>query len=76
MKRAVMIATARTPVGVAFNDNDRLNIDDGSISIGRPDVISLAGHVPIEANRRGARFAAVFMCVGGDTGAAGLFEVA
>jgi len=79
MKHAVMIATARTPVGVACNDNDRLNIDDGSIFIGHPDGMAGArrvGHVPIDAKRRGAGFAAVSMCVGGDMGAAGLFEVA
>jgi len=78
MKHAVMIATARTPVGVAFND-DRLSIGGGSIFIGHPDGMAGAcrvGHVPIDAKRRGAGFAAVSMVVGGDMGAAGLFEVA
>lgn len=58
--------------------DDRLNVNGGAISIGHPYGMSgarMAGHVLLEAKRRGVRYGVVSMCVGGGQGAAGLFEV-
>lgn len=59
-------------------DNDKLNVNGGSISIGHPFGMSgsrMAGHILIEGRRRGARLGVVTMCIGGGMGAAGLFEI-
>ena len=59
-------------------DNDRFNVNGGSISIGHPYGMTgarLSGHVLLEGRRRGARKAVVTMCIGGGMGAAGLFEI-
>ena len=60
-------------------DNEKLNVDGGSISIGHPYGMTgarLTGHILLEGKRRGAKFVVVSMCVGGGMGAAGLFEIA
>ena len=59
-------------------DNDILNVNGGSISIGHPYGMTgarLTGHILLEGKRRGAKKAVVTMCIGGGMGAAGLFEI-
>ena len=59
-------------------DNDILNVNGGSISIGHPYGMTGArqtGHILLEGKRRGAKRAVVTMCIGGGMGAAGLFEI-
>jgi len=59
-------------------DNDILNVNGGSISIGHPYGMTgarLTGHVLLEGKRRGAKRAVVTMCIGGGMGGAGLFEI-
>ena len=72
---AVQVIYCRDKLGI---DNDKLNVNGGSISIGHPYGMTGArctGHALIEGKRRGAKYAVVTMCVGGGMGAAGLFEV-
>jgi acetyl-CoA C-acetyltransferase len=57
---------------------DRLNVDGGAISIGHPYGMSgarMTGHILIEGARRKAKRGIVTMCIGGGTGAAGVFEI-
>ena len=58
-------------------DNDKYNVNGGSISIGHPFGMTgarLTGTLLRELARRERRYGVVSMCVGGGQGAAGLFE--
>jgi len=60
-------------------DNEKFNVNGGSISIGHPYGMTgarLTGHILLEGKRRGAKYVVISMCVGGGMGAAGLFEIA
>jgi acetyl-CoA C-acetyltransferase len=73
---ACQVIYCRDKLGI---DNDRLNVNGGSISIGHPFGMSgarMVGHALLEGRRRGLRYAVVTMCIGGGMGAAGLFEIA
>jgi acetyl-CoA C-acetyltransferase len=73
---ACQVIYCRDQLGI---DNDKLNVNGGSISIGHPFGMSgsrMVGHVLLEGKRRGAKYVVVTMCIGGGMGAAGLFEVA
>ncbi|MDH5674797.1 MAG: acetyl-CoA C-acyltransferase [Myxococcales bacterium] len=59
-------------------DNDKYNVNGGSIAIGHPYGMTGArctGHLLLEGKRRGAKWGVVTMCIGGGQGAAGLFEI-
>lgn len=73
---ACQVIYSRDQLGI---DNDKLNVNGGSISIGHPFGMSgarMVGHALLEGKRRGVRYVVVTMCIGGGMGAAGLFEVA
>ena len=73
---ACQVIYSRDQLGI---DNDKLNVNGGSIAIGHPFGMSgarMVGHALLEGRRRGARYVVVTMCIGGGMGAAGLFEVA
>lgn len=73
---AVQVLYCQERLGI---DPERLNVNGGAIAVGHPFGMSgarMAGHVLLEAARRGVRYGVVTMCVGGGMGAAGLFEVA
>ncbi|KAA0984370.1 thiolase family protein [Pseudomonas sp. ANT_J28] len=58
-------------------DNDKYNVNGGSISIGHPFGMTgsrQVGHLVREMQRRNVRYGIVTMCVGGGMGATGLFE--
>ena len=72
---SVQVLYCRDKLGI---DNDILNVNGGSISIGHPYGMTgarLAGHLLVEGHRRGAKLGVVSMCIGGGMGAAGLFEI-
>lgn len=65
---------ARDYLGI---DNDKYNVNGGSISIGHPFGMTgsrQTGHLVRELQRRNLRYGIVTMCVGGGMGATGLFE--
>ena len=73
---ASQVLYCRDQLGI---DNEKLNVNGGSIAIGHPFGMSgarMVGHALLEGRRRGSRYVVVTMCVGGGMGAAGLFEVA
>lgn len=73
---ACQVLYCRDRLGI---DNEKLNVNGGSIAIGHPYGMSgtrLVGHAVLEGRRRGVRYVVVTMCVGGGMGAAGLFEIA
>jgi acetyl-CoA acyltransferase len=58
-------------------DNDKYNVNGGSIAIGHPFGMTgsrQVGHLVRELQRRNLRYGIVTMCVGGGMGATGLFE--
>jgi acetyl-CoA C-acetyltransferase len=58
--------------------NEKLNVNGGAISIGHPYGMTgarCAMHLLYEGKRRGAKYGVVTMCIGGGSGAAGLFEI-
>jgi acetyl-CoA acetyltransferase family protein len=58
-------------------DNDKLNVNGGSISIGHPYGMTgsrLVGHAARELQRRKQKYGLISMCIGGGQGAAGLIE--
>ncbi len=66
---------ARDHLGI---DNEKYNVNGGSISIGHPFGMTgsrQVGHLIRELQRRNLRYGIVTMCVGGGMGATGLFEV-
>ena len=72
---AVQVLYCRDTLGL---DNEKLNVNGGSISIGHPYGMTgsrMTGHILIEGKRRNAKYGVVTMCVGGGMGAAGLFEI-
>lgn len=72
---AVQVLYCRDRLGI---DNDKLNVNGGSISIGHPFGMSgarMVGHALLEGQRRKARYVVTTMCIGGGMGMAALFEV-
>jgi acetyl-CoA C-acetyltransferase len=73
---ACQVIYCRDQLGI---DNEKLNVNGGSISIGHPFGMSgarMVGHALLEGRRRRAKYVVVTMCIGGGMGAAALFEVA
>jgi acetyl-CoA acetyltransferase family protein len=71
---AVQVVYCRDRLGI---DNDKLNVNGGSISIGHPFGMTgsrMTGTLANELARRKGRLGVVTMCIGGGQGAAGLFE--
>jgi acetyl-CoA acyltransferase len=71
---AVQVIYCRDRLGI---DNEKLNVNGGSIAIGHPFGMTgsrMTGTLANEMARRKARYGVVTMCIGGGQGAAGLFE--
>ncbi len=59
-------------------DDEKCNVNGGSIAIGHPFGMTgarMVGHLLREGRRRGAKLGVVTMCIGGGMGAAGLLEI-
>lgn len=59
-------------------DDEKCNVNGGSIAIGHPFGMTgarMVGHLMREGHRRGSKLGVVTMCIGGGMGAAGLFEI-
>ena len=59
-------------------DNEKYNVNGGSIAVGHPFGMTgarLVGHILLEGQRRKAKYGVVTMCIGGGMGAAGLIEI-
>ncbi len=59
-------------------DQEKLNVNGGSVSIGHPFGMTgsrMVGTLANEMQRRQVRYGVVTMCIGGGQGAAGLFEL-
>ena len=59
-------------------DDEKCNVDGGSIAIGHPFGMTgarMVGHMLRAGKERGAKLGVVTMCIGGGMGAAGLFEI-
>ena len=73
---ACQVLYCRDHLGI---DPERYNVNGGGLSIGHPYGMTgarIVGHALIEGKRRGVKYIAASMCVGGGMGAAALFEVA
>ncbi len=73
---ASQVVYCRDRLGI---DQEKLNVNGGSIAIGHPFGMTgsrMVGHLANEMQRRKARYGVVTMCIGGGQGAAGLFELA
>jgi acetyl-CoA acetyltransferase family protein len=71
---AVQVIYCRDRLGI---DQEKLNVNGGSISIGHPFGMTgsrLVGTIASEMRRRKAKYGVVTMCIGGGQGMAGLFE--
>lgn len=59
-------------------DNEKYNVNGGSIAVGHPFGMTgarLVGHILLEGKRRKVKYGVVTMCIGGGMGAAGLIEI-
>jgi acetyl-CoA acyltransferase len=71
---AVQVIYCRDRLGI---DQEKLNVNGGSVSIGHPFGMTgsrLVGTIASEMRRRKAKYGVVTMCIGGGQGMAGLFE--
>ncbi|MCH8037114.1 MAG: acetyl-CoA C-acyltransferase [Proteobacteria bacterium] len=72
---AVQVVYCRDQLGI---DQEKLNINGGSISIGHPFGMTgsrMVGTIANQMIERSAQWGVVTMCIGGGQGAAGLFEL-
>lgn len=72
---AVQVIYCRDRLGI---DQEKLNVNGGSVSIGHPFGMTgsrMTGTLANEMERRKVKFGVVTMCIGGGQGAAGLFEL-